>query len=221
MWVNKRIRVALKLNKNIADALDKGTIYLSIAEIIATLDDFLQESFLLYISQNNILVEADIRKAKKRFQNNTIYTIGVENRLIQNLINILKENKIEYIIDTRQGPENSKDPNYTKENLQTILEKEKIHYTYNEELTVNPEIQFLYDEGAFPVECYERYYRGKVLKILNFITVVDGIKESGKTVLMGYKQYAVAQREQKTNCYRNILATRLKETGEFKEIIHL
>jgi hypothetical protein len=51
--------------------------------------------------------------------------------------------------------------------------------------------------------------------------VVDGIKESGKTALMGYIQYAVAQREQKTNCYRNILATRLKETGEFKEIIHL
>jgi uncharacterized protein (DUF488 family) len=75
------------------------------------------------------LIDRTKRKFKKGFFNNTIYTIGIENRLIQNFIDVLKENKIEYIIDIRQDPENSNDPNYTKENLQTILEKEKIHYT--------------------------------------------------------------------------------------------
>jgi ParB-like partition proteins len=96
VWVNKRIRVALNLNKNIADALNKGSISLSIAEIISTLDDFLQESFLLYISQNNIKDEAEVRKAKKHFLNNTIYTIGYESKDLTAFIQTLKDNFLHF-----------------------------------------------------------------------------------------------------------------------------
>jgi hypothetical protein len=51
----------------------------SVAEIIVGLDLIFQEPFLLYILNHKIeRDEAVVRKAKKRFQNNTICTIGYE-----------------------------------------------------------------------------------------------------------------------------------------------
>lgn len=221
-WVNKRIRIALNLHQNVVEALESNKITMSVAEVISSLDSTLQGLFLIYILENNIGKDEHLtRKAKKRFQNTLIYTIGNEDRLIQNFIDVLKECKIEYILDIRQDPDNSKDPNYKTNNLKMILEKEKIKYSYNEELSVDPVTQLIYEEGVFPIECYERHYRGRLLKIVEIATVIDDIKDTGKTAILGYKKYAVSQRGQKTNCYRSILSTKLRETGEFKEVIHL
>jgi ParB-like partition proteins len=93
-WVNKRVRVALNLNNEVADALDKGMISFTAAEIISSLDDSLQGNFLLYLSQNNIRDGAGIRKARTRYLNNTIYTIGYETRDLANFIQTLKDNGI-------------------------------------------------------------------------------------------------------------------------------
>ena len=34
----------------------------------------------------------------------------------------------------------------------------------------------LYEESVFPIECYERCYRGRFSKVIDFITILDGIK---------------------------------------------
>ena len=63
-WVNKRIRTALDLTTKVANALDKGLISFSVAEIIGGLDTNLQDLFLEYILSNKITDPDDVRKAK-------------------------------------------------------------------------------------------------------------------------------------------------------------
>ena len=71
----------MNLHPDVAKALEDGRITMNVASNIATLEkSSLQAPFLLYILSNNI--EHDdiaVGKAKKRFLNNTIYSIGYGN----------------------------------------------------------------------------------------------------------------------------------------------
>ncbi len=53
-WVNRRIMLAMHLNKDVHKALDEKKINQSVAEVIGTLLEGSQTPFLLYISENNI-----------------------------------------------------------------------------------------------------------------------------------------------------------------------
>lgn len=102
-WVRSRIRLAMDLSNNVILALDNNQITNSVAEIIGSLEPRLQEPFLLYISQdNNGRNESDVRKAKKRFLNTTIYTMGSEGKDLNTFIQTLKDNGIEQVIDSHQ-----------------------------------------------------------------------------------------------------------------------
>jgi len=218
-WVRSRIKLAFNLHENVAKALEAGTIGFKVAEIISGLDPRSQNDFLLYISGNNIKDESEVRIAKKRFLNNTIYTIGYEGRGLQTFIQTLKDNGIEQLTDIRYSNECS-DPHFSGKFFAEQLAASKINYVYNKDLSVFPEWQIPYEADGIPIECYKRYYLWH-LKQIDFPAVVNGIKESGKTVLMCTEQYAKPQQDQKTVCHRSILAERLEETGEFKETIHL
>lgn len=77
-WVDKRIRLALNLHPDIVKALEDNKISMTMAEIISSLEPALQSPFSSYLLNNNIKDEAEVRKAKRHFLNNTIYTIGYE-----------------------------------------------------------------------------------------------------------------------------------------------
>jgi ParB family chromosome partitioning protein len=221
-WVDRRVKLALNLADEIAVALENNEITMRVAEIISTLVPEAQPNFLKYLKLNKVeRDEPEARKAKKRFLNNTIYTVGYEGRELKDFIEILKANEIEYLFDVRFSTESSFKPDFSKSILSRELEREKIHYIHNKDLGVCYEWQNPYKDGGISLDCFDKYYRWHLAKELDFSQVVSKIKESGKTALMCYERYAVAQRPQKINCHRSILANRLKETGEFKEIIHL
>lgn len=221
-WVRRRIKLALDLHESVAEALENNIITMRVAEIIATLEIQPQAGFLLYICNNKIeRNEAEVRKAKKCFLNNTIYTIGYEGKELKEFIELLKSNGIEYLLDVRFSVESQYKPDFSKAILSRELERVKIHYIHKKELGVPHELQNPYKDGGIPFECFEKYYRWHLTKEVEFSKVLNEIKESGKTALMCYEKYATEKRDQKISCHRSILATRLRETGEFKEVIHL
>jgi len=221
-WVRSRVRLALDLSDKVANALETNKITMSVAEIIGSLEPRLQDEFLIYICKNNIeRNEAEVRKAKKYFLNTTIYTIGYEGKEIKDFIEILKKNNIEMLLDVRFSTESPYKPEFNKNILSRELEREKIKYIHNKDLGVPFEWQNPYKDGGIPFECFDKYYRWHTTKEVDFASVVDNIKLSGKTALMCFEKYAIAQRDQIINCHRSILAARLKETGQFKEVIHL
>lgn len=220
-WVDARIRLALDLHADVVSALESGKIGMRVAEIISTLDMGTQRLFLLYICENKITDQDEVRTAKKRFLNNTIYTIGYEGKELAPFIQQLKEAGIEYLYDVRFSTESPFKPDFSKPILSRELERAKIKYIHKKELGVPFEWQNPYKEGGIPFECFNKYYRWHLDRELDFKAIVDEIKVSGKSAVMCYERYAKANGKQTITCHRGILADRLLETGEFKEAVHL
>lgn len=220
-WVNYRIQMVLDLNETVMNALDEKKITFSIAQIIATLDSAIQSQFLEYILSNNITDKEDARRAKRRFINQTIFTIGYEGKDIQQFIDMLKNNGVEQVIDVRFSAESQYKPDFSKMILNRELVRAKIKYMHRPDLGIPYEWQNPYKDGAVPVDCLEKYYRWKMKKEVDFNEFVSGVKDGGKTVLMCMEKYAKPQRDQKIFCHRSILTDLILETGEFKEQIDL
>ena len=153
----------MDLHDSVAKALEENQITMSIASVIATLDIGLQAQFLLYILENNIgHDENEVRKAKKRFLNNTICTIGIEGRKITDFIDILKKNGIEYVLDIRDMDIDIDEPDFTEVILSRELEHEKIHYRQNEDLTIPEYQQVAYEDNGISYSCFEKWYTGQL-----------------------------------------------------------
>jgi ParB family chromosome partitioning protein len=222
-WVNQRIRIALDLHKDVEAALNKNQITFRVAEIIASLEPSTQCAFLKYILVNKITNEDEVRLAKKRFLNSTIYTIGYEGKTIEQFIKLLKDNGIEQLIDVRLSAESQFKADFNKEILQRELTREKIKYIHRPDYGVSYEWQNPYKDGAIPVECFEKYYRWHVKKELgaDFPVFVKNIKETGKTALMCMEKTAKPTKDQKLTCHRSILANLMLESLEFQERVDL
>lgn len=221
-WVRKRVKLALDLHENVVNALNEGKISFSMAsEVIGTLPIRLQDEFLIYILENNIRDVAEGIKAKRRFLNTTLYTIGYEGKSLDQFLTILKTNGIETLIDVRFSVESQYKPEFSGNLLARELQRNGIKYAHRKEFGVPYEWQNPYKEGAIPFECLDKYYRWNVKKNTDFKAFLDGVKENGKTALMCYERYATAKREQTISCHRPILAAIMQETGEFKEVVHL
>jgi len=221
-WVDRRIRMALDLSEGVANALESKKVSMTVAEVIASLARSVQDDFLKHVIEKGISGDADaVRKVKRRFLNDTLYTIGYEGKNIGDFISILKHNNIEYLIDIRYSNESQYKPEFNGTILARELERNGMKYVYKSEYGVPYEWQNPYKEGAIPFECLDKYYRWRVKKNNEFQKFLDYVKESGKTALMCYEQYATPKREQKIACHRNILSTIMKETGEFQEVVNL
>lgn len=221
-WVNERIRSAIDLHPSVIKAVEENKIPWSLASrVIATLPPTAQQSFLIYLLENNIKDVEGARVAIRRFLNTTLYTIGYEGKSLDQFLTILKANGIETLIDVRFSVESQYKPEFSGNLLARELQRNGIKYVHRKEFGVPYEWQNPYKEGAIPFECLDKYYRWHVKKNTDFKAFLDGVKENGKTALMCYERYATAKREQTISCHRSILAAIMQETGEFKEVVHL
>lgn len=81
-----------------------------------------------------------------------IYTSGTSNRSISEFLEILKEYKIETVIDVRRYPRSKWFPHFKKENLENFLKENKIDYCHFEKL------------GGYRTSGYEAYTQTKEFK---------------------------------------------------------
>ena len=221
-WVNQRVRMVTNLHQSVITAIDEGKVTFAVASrIIATLPITTQELFLIYLLENNIRSEVDALAAKKRFLNKTIYTIGYEGRELPDFIQVIKDNKIESVMDIRFSAESTYKPDFNKVILLRELEREGIHYEHHPELGVPYEWQNPYKDGAVPVECLEKYYKWHTSNEIDFPAFISQTKLGGKTVLLCMEKYAKPTRTQSIHCHRHILANLMLTTGEFEERVDL
>lgn len=77
-----------------------------------------------------------------------IYTIGYGGRLINDFIGLLKEYKIEYLIDVRSKPYSKFKPEYSKDPLNAVLKNNGIRYVFMGDLLGGqPQDPTCYTEG--------------------------------------------------------------------------
>jgi len=162
-----------------------------------------------------------------------LYTIGTDGRQLPDFIEILKENGIKNLLDIRKFADGAI---FNKDYLKYFLGNGGITYTHNKKL--NPDSVSWYYRNEISTSDSESLYK-KSISQLDINKLAKKLKARGKTVLLGSIKEPIGERHGiknirlsnqplsqvnytfKVECPRRILADILKETGEFKEIIHL
>lgn len=129
-----------------------------------------------------------------------IYTIGHSNRGIEEFINLLKENKINLLVDIRRFPVSKKFPHFEKENLKEKLENKGIKYVWMGE--------FL---GGFRKEGYIKYMETKNFK--------KGISELINLNKLNKKVVIMCKEKLWFKCHRKFISIYLKQKNY--KIIHI
>jgi uncharacterized protein (DUF488 family) len=128
----------------------------------------------------------------------TIYTIGHSTRKLEELIDILKNFKIEVLVDIRHFPRSRHNSQFNKENLEVELPKNKIEYLWLEKL------------GGFRKGGYLAYMESDEFK--------EGLNELIK--IAKKKLTAIMCAEILWfKCHRRFVSDKLKELGF--EVIHI
>ncbi len=127
-----------------------------------------------------------------------IYTLGHSTRNFGEFLEILKNFKIELIIDVRRFPSSKKFPWFSKENLEKELSKEKIEYMHFPEL------------GGYRKEGYKNFAKSEEFKeaIEKLLKIIDK-----KTAAIFCAEYFWFR------CHRRYIAKALAELGH--EVIHI
>jgi len=215
-WVSSRLTLALDVSKAVQDAIFRNEISMSQAVVIGQLPKNKQHEFLKFLVQKQKKLgrkfsDKETRLEIKKFQNDTIYTIGYEGRTLDEFVSILQKHKIELLLDVRESGKSVHNPEFNEDVLARYFREHpnlKIRYERRPELGVPFEVRQPYIEGFLPKECFERWYEWHVrYRKQDFIPeLVKIAKESGRTCLMCAERYAVPKDSQKHYCHRYFLA---------------
>ncbi len=127
-----------------------------------------------------------------------IYTIGTSNRSIEEFIDLLKNYKIESVVDVRRFP-TSKFSHFKKENLEKYLADKGIKYIYLGDLL-----------GGYRKESYEKYMESDEFK--RGLHILEKIAEKGNAVIMCCEKFP-------WRCHRRFIVKKLALLG--MEVIHI
>ena len=127
-----------------------------------------------------------------------IYTLGTSNRSAEEFLEILKEYRIQIVIDVRRWPTSKYFFHFKKENLEKILEENNIEYFHFENL------------GGYREGGYQAYTKTKEFK--------EGLKELIK--IAKSKNIALICAEKLPwKCHRAYISRALEKKGV--EVIHI
>jgi len=127
-----------------------------------------------------------------------IYTLGTSNRSISEFLEILKEYKIETIIDVRRYPRSKWFPHFKKENLEKILRENNLNYIHLEKL------------GGHRTGGYEVYTQTKEFKE-SLEDLIKLVKEKNSVIICAERL--------PWKCHRAFISQVLENKGF--EIIHI
>ena len=127
-----------------------------------------------------------------------IFTVGHSSRAVEDFIKILKDAKVEVVVDVRRFPR-SKFEHFNRENLESILKKNGIDYYYLGEKL-----------GGFRKGGYENYTKTEEFE--KGIEELIKIAQEKLTAIMCAEKLFF-------RCHRMFIAKRLEELGF--EVIHL
>ena len=210
-WIGMQLKVALDLHEKVAKALDEGKINYAVASVIGSLKNIFQPDLLKIILDKGITQPADASKIKSQFLNDTIFTVGYQDRSISDFIEVLKNNEIKRVIDARYSAESQFKPEFSGNILKNELKRAKIDYDHKPELGIPYIIQNPYKRGEFSFECLRQWYRAHLKEHFDMEEFVTHLKNSGKSVLMCMERYAKPMRNQQYACHRDILADLILE----------
>lgn len=205
-WVGRRLRVALDLHEAVAKTLDNGEINFSVASVIGGVPVKAQPTLMKIFLERGVTSMTEAGTLRRQFLNDTIFTIGFQDREITEFIDELKKNEIECLVDVRHSSDSQFKPDFSGNVLKRELERVNIRYEHHPEYGIPYIIQNPYKEGYLSYKCLKEWYTWLTKTEVNLDDFIKKLKTSGKTALMCMEKYAKPKKKQKYACHRDILA---------------
>lgn len=207
-WVRDRVKVALNLKPEVKGLVEEGDLSYTLARVVTTVEEERQLEFAKLLIDQEITDEIYANELSKRFDNDTVYTIGYEGRDFEEFATLLKENEIDILVDIRESTSSNYKPEFNGEVLSDRLEEKGIQYRHVPELGVKGIIRRPYKDGAIGHDCFEDWYRWWVTEEaeIDMDEFVDELELEGTPAFMCIERYAEPNGEQHIHCHRDHLA---------------
>jgi uncharacterized protein (DUF488 family) len=145
-------------------------------------------------------------------QKPTIFTIGYQGYSLLELVNILKEQGIDTLVDVRYDAY-SKRPEFCKGRLRSAIEEAGIEYIHRPELGTPTQLRKKITDAGSGQEVFKLYFE-RISKVnYRYVETVAELANQRKMVLM-------CMEKEPERCHRKILADLLSRRFSF-EIVHL
>lgn len=129
----------------------------------------------------------------------TVYTVGHSNQSMERFLDLLRQYKIEVLVDVRSAPYSRYVPHFNQRELQAAITDAGLRYVYlGVELGGRPA-----DESLYDAEGHARY---------DLIAQTELFRSGIERVLRGAAQYCVAlmcSEEDPSECHRRLLVARV------------
>lgn len=218
-WVSERVSLALDLHPTVQKALQEGNISKAIASVIGRLEEEKQENFLVIIDDTGITSRGEAMKLRRRFLNDTLYTIGYEGRDWNGFVETLNENDVEVLVDVRASTKSQYKPDFEGTRMKKALAEEDIEYINPEELGVPWEVREPYTNGYIDDDAFRGWYKWNMKETeLNWEELAGELEEKGTPALMCMEKHPdPVDGEQEHYCHRSLTANyfqMVKEDGD-------
>ena len=131
------------------------------------------------------------------------YTIGYEKKTIEQFIGLLKEAKIQTLVDVRKNPVSQYKPDFNKEKLGEALRKHEIRYVHHPELGVPSEIRRKLGETGSYDWFFKQYDENVIPKLEKEVDLQS----------LNYPIAVMCVELDPTRCHRHRIALALEKRG--------
>ena len=208
-WVANRLALVMKLSKNVRDALSAEKITPSHAVSFSSLSEKDQDVILKECIENKWSV-VELKDNIKKYQNDTLYSIGYEGLDLDDFIQKLKETKIDLLIDIRDSAKSSMKPQFNGEILKRECKKNDIKYLHKPELGVIYQIRRPYIEGYINHDAFRGWYDWNLDdQKFDIGQFKQFLKENGKNCFLCMEKYPKPNKNQKHFCHRDLLIEKI------------
>jgi len=220
-WVSRRLALVLKVHEEVKKLVAEGKLSLGHAVVISRIEyPAKQVKFANLIIKNGWSVK-QAEEALIEFINDTVYTIGYEDRSFEEFIDLLKRHEIKVVLDVRHEVEFVKQE-FSGELLKRQLPVYGIKYIQLKELGVSKLVREPYIEGKLSFECFEQWYLWWIEKNREaWEPKLREAKRTGFTALLCVERYPKPREVQKHYCHRDILADYLIKQGFFEKRVDI
>lgn len=141
---------------------------------------------------------------------NTLWTIGYEQRTVHSFLSILKQENVERVVDVRENPWSRK-KGFTKDELRTELGEEGLEYEHCAPLGAPKSMRDKIG-GEWDEEQFFRAYSHYLTAHSEDLERLEGDLHEKRTALLCYER-------DPEDCHRSVIADELEGNGW--EIIHI